>query len=739
MYGLDHQRLRSGGRALLEGEGELGAALFEASAGVRSIPALLERLDESARQHFVKSGKKGRINEALRSYEEHHRTLRDAVVLPRHWAELQRRHEAAAGELDAVEARRRERSAALSLVKELRAVAPLLGAVDQASATLAELAGAPLLAPDCGIERTAAETALAQARLDARLAAEEAARQQAVLAAVRSEPALLDAAAAIERFGAAAESVSVLRTDLAQAGAEAAAAQTEIDAVAAHIDADDRQRRCAGEGAFGDGAGGGRGGAAARREGGAGARTPSRLAGVPRRPPKARRIDVTEAGLPSHRGAHGAARRGAGCCAARRRAGPPRRAADARSTPHGAQPRPRWRRSARPTLRRSAACSRCSTPRSTPRSAGAMRSRHGRRTCASGCARWPRRRPNAAPSATTCSPPAPCRRATRCSPRASGATMPGGAGAGASPQVRRPMPTPNGSPKPASRPSRPPTGWSTSWRATAAVRRSCRPVCTAWRSSNATSRCASANSLPSATRNATPRRIGRSACRPPACRRSSRRRCANGRRGWPRRARPTRRWPTGCANAAAARRRSPARPVRCARRSSPPAWPRRRPTPGCGRCSRWPPASSRISGSASSAATPPPASAASENSVASEWLAREADLQQRLDAARSRRPGRCSAACCCRQRRHPPWHAPGWTSSRGCAPLPPRSMPRCGGWRAAATRCRRCRSRRRASPRASANPRPATTISGSRPTGWRPGWRRPAAPPPTAALAAAGA
>ncbi|KGW59879.1 ATP-binding protein [Burkholderia pseudomallei] len=35
MFGLDHRRLREGGEALLKGEGEIGAALFEASAGAQ--------------------------------------------------------------------------------------------------------------------------------------------------------------------------------------------------------------------------------------------------------------------------------------------------------------------------------------------------------------------------------------------------------------------------------------------------------------------------------------------------------------------------------------------------------------------------------------------------------------------------------------------------------------------------------------------------------------------------------
>ena len=48
MFALDHERLRLGGEALRKGEGEVGAALFEASAGVRSIPVRLDHPLDSA-------------------------------------------------------------------------------------------------------------------------------------------------------------------------------------------------------------------------------------------------------------------------------------------------------------------------------------------------------------------------------------------------------------------------------------------------------------------------------------------------------------------------------------------------------------------------------------------------------------------------------------------------------------------------------------------------------------------
>ncbi len=48
MFGLNHARLREGGRVLLLGEGDVGTALFEASAGTGGIATLLATLENDA-------------------------------------------------------------------------------------------------------------------------------------------------------------------------------------------------------------------------------------------------------------------------------------------------------------------------------------------------------------------------------------------------------------------------------------------------------------------------------------------------------------------------------------------------------------------------------------------------------------------------------------------------------------------------------------------------------------------
>ncbi|MEQ8661420.1 MAG: AAA family ATPase, partial [Gammaproteobacteria bacterium] len=209
MFGIDHERLRKGGENLLRGEGELGAALFEASAGTQGIAALIEALDVEAKAWFNPHARSLNpvINGARAALEQARRELREAQTRPNDWHRLSRAHEEAAARLREVEAaleaaRRRE-----NLLTELRGVEPQLRRGDALARELATLAAVPDLAPDARERRLAAEQALARARDDGADAAQELARCAAALAAVDADPLVLAHAGAIERLAVAAEPV----------------------------------------------------------------------------------------------------------------------------------------------------------------------------------------------------------------------------------------------------------------------------------------------------------------------------------------------------------------------------------------------------------------------------------------------------------------------------------------------------------------------------------------------------
>ncbi len=237
MFALDHSRLRKGGKALLEGEGDVGAALFEASAGVRSIPQVLTRLDESARRFFMPGarGKNARINQALATYEERNAEFKKSLIRPMQWAELFRQHQAAADTLETLEQSRRAAQASLLQVKELRAVAPLIATLDAALSALAELEEVRMLAPDAAEMRAAAESGLFDAQNNARESVAEMRRHRDMLDTLHPDTAVLAAAASIQRLAAAAETVEPLRREAAAAGAEVDRERLLLDALAAQI------------------------------------------------------------------------------------------------------------------------------------------------------------------------------------------------------------------------------------------------------------------------------------------------------------------------------------------------------------------------------------------------------------------------------------------------------------------------------------------------------------------------
>lgn len=239
LYGLDHARLRQGGEALLKGQGDVGAALFEASAGVRSLQEVLARLDQEARRHFVPGarGTRGRINEALRQHGEQGALLRAATLRPTAWVDLQRRCEEHAQALQTLLQRQQGLDRAVRLGQERLSVAPLLARLDQATARCAALADAPVLDEDAAARRLTLQARLAEHQQALRAVQDALERHRLALQALPPGGAtVLQAAPAIERLVAQAEQLDQGRRAVRDAEAEQARLQQELHRLLAAID-----------------------------------------------------------------------------------------------------------------------------------------------------------------------------------------------------------------------------------------------------------------------------------------------------------------------------------------------------------------------------------------------------------------------------------------------------------------------------------------------------------------------
>jgi uncharacterized protein YhaN len=218
MFGLNHARLREGGKLLLAGEGDLGSALFEASAGTRGIATLLATLDADAKQLYNPHGRaqNATINEARRELDEQRQALRQALTKPADWQVLNRAHTAAKVALDDVSQavdtlRRRENE-----LTELRTVEPLLREHDRALAELQTLIEVPDLHENAREERLVAEQTLRRAQQDLQDAELELARCAESLDGLVIEPLLLEHAEAIERLAAGIEAAARSRIEAQQ-------------------------------------------------------------------------------------------------------------------------------------------------------------------------------------------------------------------------------------------------------------------------------------------------------------------------------------------------------------------------------------------------------------------------------------------------------------------------------------------------------------------------------------------
>ncbi len=237
MFGLNHTRLRAGGDLLLKGEGELGSALFEASAGTRGIAAILTALDDDAKKLFNPHGRaqNATINEARRQLDEQRTAWRQAQTKPADWQVLNRAHEqakAALAEIDQIIEALRRRENELT---ELRTVEPLLRQHDRALAELQALAEVPDLSEDAREQRLAAEQVQRRAQQDLKDAELELKRCAEALTNLVIETPLLEHAEVIERLAAAVEAASRSRIEAQQQQAVVERIDADLTAAAARI------------------------------------------------------------------------------------------------------------------------------------------------------------------------------------------------------------------------------------------------------------------------------------------------------------------------------------------------------------------------------------------------------------------------------------------------------------------------------------------------------------------------
>ena len=136
-FGISHAELVAGGRAILEGGGDLGEMLFAAGSGTGALRKVRQRLEEDMRELFIPRGSRGALNRLLAEHQENQRQIRQLQLLPRAYEEKLKEFDRALADAAETEAQlkaetRRER--------RLRAIAAAVERLPERESIRSELA-----------------------------------------------------------------------------------------------------------------------------------------------------------------------------------------------------------------------------------------------------------------------------------------------------------------------------------------------------------------------------------------------------------------------------------------------------------------------------------------------------------------------------------------------------------------------------------------------------------------------
>jgi uncharacterized protein YhaN len=154
-FGISHAQLRSGGREVLEGEGDLGTMIFEAGTGLANLRKILQKLEEKAAEIYP--SKNSKLSVTLKEAKENQDAIEQAKLSLNTWqgaselvANLQKKVEELGDEKKAWASKQAECE---SILRAL----PQLTKYKTAESTLKELENIPLVDDAALIKYQAAE------------------------------------------------------------------------------------------------------------------------------------------------------------------------------------------------------------------------------------------------------------------------------------------------------------------------------------------------------------------------------------------------------------------------------------------------------------------------------------------------------------------------------------------------------------------------------------------------------
>jgi uncharacterized protein YhaN len=171
-FALDHEELVQGGKAILQGGGELGAMLFQAGGGLKNLVEVQRALDREIEGLFKSGGAKPRINAGLLDLKQANDSKRKAALHSTEWLEHDTARREASARLAELELQLTAKHAEKRRLERLKEALPLLTRQRSSKLELAQLGEVALLSEP--FQKTRLE---AQGRREAARAARESTRE----------------------------------------------------------------------------------------------------------------------------------------------------------------------------------------------------------------------------------------------------------------------------------------------------------------------------------------------------------------------------------------------------------------------------------------------------------------------------------------------------------------------------------------------------------------------------------
>lgn len=199
-FGLSHAQLVRGGEGLVQGEGDVGQALFSAAAGMGNLRDLLSRLEEEAGELFNPRASKPRINAALAQLKELRKAIKEVQLSSREWEALDSEWREAEARRATLDAELQDARAGEARLKRIQRALPLVSQRAALLEQLAPVADAPRLPADFTDRRHACRTEALNARTTRDAAAKALTAHEKALEAITVDEAVLANEDAIEEL-----------------------------------------------------------------------------------------------------------------------------------------------------------------------------------------------------------------------------------------------------------------------------------------------------------------------------------------------------------------------------------------------------------------------------------------------------------------------------------------------------------------------------------------------------------